>query len=133
MPNCAIFKGFFINRPCENPSVTVCSQCLQPICAQHCAPPVEAGICVVCHAKAARPAAGSLPSTGGGGGGIGDPDWFYGHRGHYYETYNYIPIPWHLYHQRYFDEQDRSGLQNRDDGSQILNESEGQEEGLLDS
>lgn len=91
---CAVRRGFFVLRACENPAIVVCAACGRPVCAEHVVNGGGPPHCVECQARLGEQA--------------GAQHWrsrsaAYAYRNRYYASHT--PIFWGSSHA-YYDQHD---------------------------
>ena len=101
MSTCQARKGFLTLSGCENPAVTVCSQCARSMCPTHLAPQTGFAMCFDCAARDSSVQEGEY-----------DDVWSHRYRSSYSATTGYTPMD-SSSHGGHYDRQDASSFDER--------------------
>ncbi|HYI08297.1 MAG TPA: hypothetical protein VEK57_04430 [Thermoanaerobaculia bacterium] len=100
MSSCEARKGFLTLSGCDNPAVTVCSQCQRSMCPAHLAPQTGFSMCFDCAATSSNVQEEEY-----------DDVWSHRYRNSYYATTGYMPMD--RSHDSSFDRQDALSFDER--------------------
>ena len=126
MTNCAVKRGFFVLRDCDDPAANFCNTCSRPLCFQHSVFSDAGILCVECNARE-READGEEDQTEEDY----DESWAYGYRHDYYSGSGYSPFYTGHHYNNYYDDYDVRAFDKKE-GDSLEDEEEG-DQGFLDS
>ena len=101
---CALPRGFFILRRCENPAVFICGECQRPVCAEHARVQVSGPLCAECTAASQNWDATDC---------VDDLFWPFYYRNQFYEEAGFTPVPWDSLAGGLFDEKDKQTFEEQ--------------------
>lgn len=129
MMKCAVRRGFFVLRDCDEPAMNSCAECGRPICAAHTAMS-DTLVCVECSSRRQEEDENEHDDS------QDEQDWYdesaaYAYRHEYYSGQRYNPVYSGTRHDSYYDDYDVRSFDEQE--SDTFGDEEEEGAGFLDS
>ena len=130
MTRCAVKRGFFVLRDCDDMAANYCNTCSRPMCFQHSVFSEQGLFCVECNSRT-QEENGEEEHDESNGEGEYDENWAYSYRHSYYSESDYDPFYTGRRHDSYYDDYDVRAFDKKE-GDSLEDDEEGGE-GFFDS